>query len=192
MIRKPNNEPIHVKTKSINSSWPCPLLSHHSFKAPPTQPAKNPEKGLITPTNREMISPTTKCFRLSACLKPCTTLLVALTILGIRFDNELRKRSLIDGLLNISSPETNIGGCVLPDITPIQTFPVNNIFNRSMNVGFQHDTHCVPSLHTCSVPHSSSVIFDGRCNTFVDCGKSIGFIFNQNFAFHAKIKGVSL
>ena len=70
----------------------------------------------------------------------------------------------------------DLGFCDLPDNTPNHTLPPNKILMRSLMVGFQQETHCLPSFHTGNDWHSLSDIVPGRCNTFVDCGKSIGFI----------------
>lgn len=84
--------------------------------------------------------------------------------------------SIADTLLNTFFPDTKTGGWVPPEATPNHTLPPNATRNRSPNVGFQQETHCLPSLHTCSEAHSLSVIVAGFCSTLVDCLKSIGFI----------------
>lgn len=176
--KAPHNAPITVKTKSISSTMPCPLESHHSLIAPARLPAIKPTNAPNKiPTTRAMIAPTMKCFRLSGCLAASARLSHASMILSFTSERKAEIRSFRGYLLNTASPDTKTGGCVLPERTPSHTLPPNKMLIRSLKVGFQQETHCLPSFHTCKDEHSLSDMVDGFCNTFVDCGKSIGFIY---------------
>ena len=99
-----------------------------------------------------------------------------LKILSFAFPQKAKMRAFNGAFSKTISPETKTGGCVFPERTPSHTLPPNKMFIRSLKVGFQQETHCLPSFHTCNDEHSLSDMVDGFCNTFVDCGKSIGFI----------------
>ena len=175
--KAPHKAPITVQTKSISSTVPCPLPSHHSLIAPARQPMVKPHcHPNRQAKNKPIKAPTRQCLRLSGCLAASARLLPTSAILSTTSSKNALIWAFMGAFSNTLSPVTNTGGCVLPDNMPNHTFPPNKILMRSLMVGFQQETHCLPSFHTGNDWHSLSDIVPGRCNTFVDCGKSIGFI----------------
>ena len=77
----PHNAPMVVKMKSMISTVPCPLESHHSLIAPARHPAAKPvETPKRHPNTKPITMPTYKCLRLSGILAASATLFHASAI----------------------------------------------------------------------------------------------------------------
>lgn len=134
--------PMSVKIASISSTFPCPLESHHSLTIPARLPAIKPtHQPSKDPKTRDIANPTMKCLRLSGCFEASLTFSHMPMILSLISATKTKIRAFNDVLPKTLSPDTKTGGWFLPESTPSHTFPPNNIFKRSLNVGFQHDTH---------------------------------------------------
>ena len=90
----PHNAPMAVKMKSIISTVPCPLESHHSLIAPARHPAAKPiETPKRHPNTKPITMPTYKCLRLSGILAASATLFHTSTITSpTSTQNALKRR----------------------------------------------------------------------------------------------------
>lgn len=83
----PHNAPMAVKMKSMISTVPCPLESHHSLIAPARHPAAKPiETPKRHPNTKPITMPTYKCLRLSGILAASARFFHASAITSTHFN----------------------------------------------------------------------------------------------------------